>query len=90
VLRWFPLVACRRQYPGRIADGEVKVIPLSAATVAFPCGGGGSAPAKPVFGACSTFTRITARTLAESLNDPLSFKASARILLSRLNCYRLE
>ena len=69
------------------------VIPLCAATVAFPFKGGGSAPAKPVFGACSAFTAwlcdtksqafVTARSLAESLNDPLSFKAPTRLLPPR-------
>jgi len=34
----------------------------------------------PVFEACSAFTLVTARTLAESLNDPLSFKAPTRLL----------
>ena len=43
---------------------------------AFPFSVGGSAPAKFVFGACSTFTHVTARTLAESLNDPFPLGAS--------------
>src|SRR5450755_3287760 len=56
VLRWLPLVACRRPYPGRTAVGEHGSFPRSAATLAFPFRDGGSAPAKPVFGACSAFT----------------------------------
>jgi hypothetical protein len=76
VLPWFPLGACRRHYPGRTAVGGCRSFPLCAAAVAFPFKGGGSAPARPVFGACSTFTRVTARSLAESPSDPLSFEAS--------------
>ena len=39
---------------------------------AFPFMRGGSAPAKRIFEACSTFTRVTARTLAESLTRSFS------------------
>jgi hypothetical protein len=76
VLPWFPLTACRRHYPGRTIIGDHGSFPLSAMAAAFPFSDGGSAPAKRVFGACSTFTHVTACTLAESLNDPFPLEAS--------------
>jgi len=43
------------------------------------------------FEACSTFTRVTARTLAESLNDPFHRRLqTGRCLPACSDCYRLE
>jgi len=43
------------------------------------------------FGACSTFTRVPACRLAESLNDPLHQRLRRlRHLHRRSDCYRLE
>ncbi len=41
---------------------------------------GGSASTTKVFGACSTFTRVMARRLAELLNSPLTPRALDRLL----------
>ncbi len=44
-----------------------------------------------LFEACSTFTRVTARTLAESLNDPFHRRLQpARYLPHCSDCYRPE
>jgi hypothetical protein len=43
------------------------------------------------FEACSAFTRVTARTLAESLTDPFHRRLRTdRCLPARCDCYRLE
>src|SRR4029077_19844792 len=54
-----PLAACRHQYPGRTRKRHRRS-PVSLAA-AYPYGMKGSAPATPVFGACSVFTHVTAR-----------------------------
>jgi len=87
VLPQFSLCTCRRHYPG----GTAGCLSLSSPAM----------PAFPVerqvsfhiarFEACSTFTRVTARTLAESLNDPLHRRLQpGRYLPDCSDCYRPE
>src|SRR5664279_830722 len=47
--------------------GPGDAVVVSSPDIGFPQRGDGSAPARRVFGACSTFTRVAARTFAESL-----------------------
>jgi len=50
-----------------------------------------SATTSLFFEACSTFTHVTARTLAESLNDPFHRRLqTAHCLPACSDCYRLE
>ena len=64
VLLQFSLCTCRRHYPGEVAWVPVVLFPSNGS---FPCDTARSAFHIVVFEACSTFTRITARTLAKSL-----------------------
>src|SRR6202035_2999911 len=59
---------------------------------AIPQHDAGSAPASPVFGACSVFTPVTACELAESLKRPFSTKGFDGFVTSTATsaAYRLE
>jgi hypothetical protein len=88
VLPWFSLCTCRRHYPGGIAGCMCRSLPqrwqlsLNKRQVSFHI---------ELFEACSTFTRVTARTLAESLNDPLHRRLhTSRCLPACSDCYRPE
>ena len=88
VLPQFSLCACRRHYPG----GAAGCLSLSSpAVAAFPVKSPGQPPHRFFSEACSTFTHITARTLAGSLNDPFHRRLqTARCLPACSDCYRLE
>ncbi len=88
VLLWFSLCTCRRHYPGGIAGCMCRSLPqrrqlsLNKRQVSFHI---------ELFEACSTFTRVTARTFAESLNDPLHRRLqTSRCLPACSDCYRPE
>ena len=88
VLPRFSLCTCRRHYPGGTAGCLSLSLPqqcqlsLYKRQVSFHIAR---------FEACSTFTRVTARTLAESLNDPLHRRLqTGRCLPACSDCYRLE
>ena len=88
VLPWFSLCTCRRHYPGGIAGCMCRFLPqrwqlsLNKRQVSLHI---------ELFEACSTFTRVTARTLAESLNDPLHRRLrTSRCLPACSDCYRPE
>src|SRR5229473_541907 len=87
VLPRFSLCTCRRHYPG----GTAGCLSLSSpAMPAFPVETQVSSHIAR-FEACSTFTRVTARTLAESLNDPFHRRLqTGRCLPACSDCYRLE
>jgi len=66
-------------------------VALFPSSGSFPCAIARSASTSLFFEACSTFTHITARTLAESLNDPFHRRLqTARCLPACSDCYRPE
>ena len=72
-LRDIPLVACHRHYPGGTDKAQV-VHGFTGG--GLPLSGRGSTPATNIFEACSTFTHVMARRLAElPCGSPLPSKA---------------
>ena len=71
VAAFFPFHACQRHYPD--GSGSVPASLSSPSANGLPLITGGSASVSPCFEACSTFTRVPARMVAEPLQSgPLS------------------
>src|SRR6266478_7790935 len=71
---WSPLLACRRQYPGRF-DGICSLVRFHQLRPSLEPGRVGSCIVG--FGACSAFTHVTACPLAKSPSRPSAPEASA-------------
>jgi hypothetical protein len=85
---WSPLLACRRQYPGR-SDGTCSLVPFHHLRPSHEPGRVGSCIVG--FGACSAFTHVTACTLAKSPCDSLHQRLQQfRCLQCCSDCYRVE
>src|SRR5271169_2064209 len=85
---WSPLLACRRQYPGRF-DGTYSLVPFHQLRPSLEPGRVGSCIVG--FGACSAFTHVTACTLAKSPSDSLHQRLQQFRYLHRCSdCYRVE
>jgi hypothetical protein len=85
---WSPLLACRRQYPGR-SDGTCSLVPFHQLRPSPKPGRVGSCIS--LFEACSAFTHVTACTLAKSPSDSLHQRLQqARCLPCCSDCYRVE
>ena len=81
VLRWSPLATCHRHYPGKFQGRHDWTIVRRSLDNGLPLATGGSALATYVFGACSTFTQVMARWLAElPKSSPFPSKALAGLL----------
>jgi hypothetical protein len=87
VLRWSPLAACHRHYPGKFQGRYGWTIVRRSLDNGLPLATGGSALATYVFGACSTFTHVMARWLAEL---PKSSPFPSKALAGLLPCQRLR
>ena len=74
---WSPLLACRRQYPGR-SDGTCSLVLFHSLRPSPKPGRVSSCIS--LFEACSAFTHVTACMLAESPMRPSTPKASAASL----------
>ena len=85
---WSPLLACRRQYPGR-SDGTCSLVRFHQLRPSHEPGRVGSCIVG--FGACSAFTHVTACTLAKSPSDSLHQRLQQfRCLHCCSDCYRVE
>jgi hypothetical protein len=85
---WSPLLACRRQYPGR-SDGIYSLVRFHSLRPSHEPGRVGSCIVG--FGACSAFTHVTACTLAKSPSDSLHQRLQQlRCLHCCSDCYRVE
>jgi len=85
---WSPLLACRRQYPGR-SDGICSLVRFHSLRPSPKPGRVGSCIS--LFEACSAFTHVTACTLAKSPSDSLHQRLQqSRCLHCCSDCYRVE
>src|SRR5215831_4085075 len=89
VLRCFPLLACRRQYPGRSNEGSRRS--YSSTVSGLPSILGGSAPASPVSGPAQRSLTLRPTRSPSRLSDPLHQRLRQfRYLHCRFGCYRAE
>jgi len=85
---WSPLLACRRQYPGR-SNGIYSLVRFHSLRPSPKPGRVGSCIS--LFEACSAFTHVTACTLAKSPSDSLHQRLQQfRCLHCYSDCYRVE